>query len=82
MTNPELDIRGAAIVGMALSQALLATLRAKKILTDDEADEIFENVLSGLEIHLPQDDPSAQQARHLVDLIARIASEVRLKRGK
>lgn len=79
----ELDTRGVAIVGMGLAQAILARLRAEKILTDAVADEIFETVLSGLENHLPASDPAAQQARHLVEMMARAASDAsRLKRGQ
>jgi hypothetical protein len=75
--TPRLDTSGPAIVGMALAQALLARLRAKNVLTDDEADEVLDTALSGVENYLPPDDPGVQKARQIIDMIAHHASAAR-----
>ena len=72
--KPELDISGPAIVGMALAQSILATLRARGVLSDAEANQVFDTALSGLETQLP-DVPSVQQARALIESMMRAAKK-------
>jgi hypothetical protein len=67
-TNEE-NARGAAYVGLAISQALLSTLRAKKILTDEEANSLLDGVLEGLENTLDTNDRGVHAARQIVELI-------------
>lgn len=64
-----LPIGGAALVGMALSQTLMAILRGKGILTAEESDEILDGVLTGLEDKFSPTDPNVQEARQIVELI-------------
>jgi hypothetical protein len=67
----DLDVRGAAIVGMGLAQAILSALKAKRLLSDEEVAELLDGVLVGLESLFPADDADAARARQLVELIVR-----------
>jgi hypothetical protein len=68
MTASNFDTRGMAFVGMTLAQAILAGLRAKGILSDEEADEVLDTALSSLESS-PSADPVVKQARALLEEI-------------
>jgi hypothetical protein len=64
-------IQGAALVGMAISQGLLSILRSKGILTDAEANEFLDHVLTGLEQTFSSDEPAVRRARQIVETILR-----------
>lgn len=53
----DLNVRGAAIVGMGLSQTILAALREKQLLSDAEVADLLDGVLSGLENLFLAGDP-------------------------
>jgi len=68
---PRSDVDAMAIVAYSFVQPFLSMLRAKKILSEPEVNEILNLVLTGLETRLPANDPAVRQARKLVEEIAR-----------
>jgi hypothetical protein len=63
--------RAIGIVGMAIAQGTLATLRAKQIITNEEADSLLDGILVGIENILPSSEPDVQEARVLLETMFR-----------
>ena len=76
MTASNLDTRGVALVGMTLAQAILAKLRAQKILSDEEADDVLDIALASLE-NSASSGPVVNQARALLERIINASADAR-----
>jgi hypothetical protein len=44
-------------------------LRHREVITEGEANELLDSVLSGLEHVMPADDPAVKKAREIIGLI-------------
>ena len=69
-----------ALIGFGIAQTLLATLRAKGVLSDQDAAGLLEGVLVGLENTQDPTDPAVQRARELVETIAHVTQAMRQQR--
>ena len=76
MAASNFDTRGMALVGMTLAQAILAKLRAQRILSDEEADDVLDIALASLE-NVASSDPVVNQARTLLEQIINASADVR-----
>ena len=78
---PEDDhYKALALIGFGISQTLIATLRAKGVLSDQDAAALLEGVLVGLENTQDPTDPAVQRARELVETIAHVTQAMRQQR--
>ena len=68
--NSELaELKGTAYATFALARLTFATLIQKGVITDDEADYLLNGALTTLENILSANDPAAQPARELFDVL-------------
>lgn len=80
--EPDMDAKGAAIAGMALSMSLMSFLQGKGIINDEQAEQLLEGALRSLEAYQVPNDPGVQSARKIVEAMALTISKNRAKKGR
>ncbi len=70
MAETGINTRGAAIVGMSISLALLSALTKKGIFTDDDIEPFLEGIFESLETPEEVNDPGVQAAHKIVEEMA------------
>lgn len=76
-TDPE--AKGLALAAFGLAHGLLSTLTAKGVIEKQQADDLLDGILTGLESTEGANDPGFHEARRIVDGLVQAQADAHRK---